>query len=133
VDKRWSARDLPGVRKSANNLGYAHFNSGDLANADKAYNDALIAATDLADYAGIVKIRSNLCLVWALQAEGGFVMPETPPGPIDRNSPAWQKARMHYTQGVAVAARAGIPETALCDYFGTYRNRCQRLARGGDE
>jgi hypothetical protein len=128
VDKRWTARDLAGVRRSANNLGTAHFNSGDLPHADAAFNDALIAATDLGDWAGMAKIRANLALVWVLTAEGGFMLPETPPGPIEPGSPALQKAKMHYAQGLAAARRSGQGEHLVCDAFGSYRQHCAKLS-----
>jgi hypothetical protein len=46
VRARWNARDLVGVRRSANNLGVSYLNLGDFDNAD---NEALIAATKLKD------------------------------------------------------------------------------------
>jgi hypothetical protein len=52
---------------------------------------------------------------------------ESPIGPVERKSPAWQKAQFHYRQGLAAAKRAGLPPEAICDAFGSYSNRCGPL------
>jgi tetratricopeptide (TPR) repeat protein len=129
VRARWNARDLVGVRRSANNLGVSYLNLGDFDNADRAYNEALIAATELKDELAIMRIRSNMAFVQALLAAGS----SRDAGPsgliIDKGSVAWRRAKTNFDLSLATALDAGLGEAEVCAGWEEYSVTCALLAR----
>jgi hypothetical protein len=128
VRARWNARDLVGVRRSANNLGVSYLNLGDFDNADRAYNEALIAATELKDELAIMRIRSNMAFVQALLAAGS----SRDAGPsgliIDKGSVAWRRAKTNFDLSLATALDAGLGEAEVCAGWEEYSVTCALLA-----
>jgi eukaryotic-like serine/threonine-protein kinase len=125
VKTRWELRDLPGVRRSANNLGVAYLHARDYEAAEGAYNEALIAATELGDKPAIMKIKSNLSFIWALIAEGPNIRDG---GTVfDRQTLAWKKARTNFLQSLAVAQDAGLGPDDVCNPWEQYKEICLHM------
>ncbi len=117
-----AAGDLPGVRKTGNNLGVALLNLGEFDKADQAFSEALSAASRLNDHAGAARVRANLTLVYLVKAGGEDLLAGRSGGAEEM-----QRARMHYTQGVLEAKKAGQAERVVCDYLGKYGELCPTL------
>lgn len=114
VAYRWKANDLQGVRKAANNLGNEYMEIKNYEEADKSYNEALMAATALKDYPGVVKVHANLARVWTELAGGGKVGTKAARVLVSMGSPAWLKAKGHYEEGMAVARRYNLDAWSFC-------------------
>ena len=128
VKARWQIRDLEGVRRSANNLGVSYLSAGDFENAQQAYNEALIAATELNDSAGIMKVRSNLAYVGILQAAGSSLSPDPKKLQLDATSPRYKKAKSNLDQSLAAALDAGFSLKEVCNPWDRYREICETLS-----
>jgi hypothetical protein len=116
------------VSKSANNLAARRWELGDYEGADSAYNEALIAATELNDGKAIVKQRANLALLWFTQAAGALG-DETDPEKVavDRTTVAWKKARAHLAKAVEQGQKTGQGPKEICAHWGRYDRLCPLL------
>jgi serine/threonine protein kinase len=128
VKARWQIRDLEGVRRSANNLGVSYLSAGDFENAQQAYNEALIAASELNDSGGIMKVRSNLAYVGILQAAGSSLSPDPKKLQLDPASPRYKKAKSNLDQSLAAALDAGFTLKEVCNPWDRYREICETLS-----
>ena len=122
---RWEVKDLAGVRKSANNLGVAYLHAKDYEAAEGAYNEALIAATELGDKPAIMKIKSNLSFIWALIADGPAIRDGGTS--FDKSSLAWKKARFNFLQSMDVARDAGLSAADVCHGWEQYKEICLHM------
>jgi serine/threonine protein kinase/tetratricopeptide (TPR) repeat protein len=114
VAYRWKANDLPGVRKSANNLGNEYAEKKNYEEADKSYGEALMAATALKDYPGVVKVHANLARTWTELASGGTIGSKPARDVTFLSSNSWNKAKKHYEEGMAVAKKYNLGLGAFC-------------------
>ncbi|MDX2010166.1 MAG: serine/threonine-protein kinase [Myxococcaceae bacterium] len=115
-----AARDFPGVRKAANNLGVEYLNRGQSERARQAFEEALKAAAALGDHAGMARVRANLVLAWLFR-DGNELRPASP------GTPEFDEAKAQYQAGVASAKRAGQAERVVCDYLGDLKALCPSL------
>ncbi|MCU0696372.1 MAG: tetratricopeptide repeat-containing serine/threonine protein kinase [Myxococcaceae bacterium] len=115
-----AARDYPGVRKAANNLGVEYLNRGQSEKARQAFDEALKAAAALGDHAGMARVRANLVLAWLFR-DGSELRPASP------GTPEFDEAKAQYQAGVASAKRAGQAERVVCDYLGDLKGLCPSL------
>ncbi|RJS23107.1 hypothetical protein DRW03_12335 [Corallococcus sp. H22C18031201] len=129
MEHRRAAGDLPGLRVSANNLGAAYFNLRMTEEGHRAYLQALAAAEALHDASAERQVHANLALLWTLEAEHHADWDDgEPPPPVPADSAAQRTAREHFARALEAARRAQEPESSVCDTFGRFSNRCDRLA-----
>ncbi len=124
VELRWELGDYQGVRKSANNLGSAYVFLGDWPRAEKAFDEALLAASKLDDADGIIRARSNKAFALAYMARD-----KTKPGlsgfVLDKGSDAYRQAKENLALAVAKAREAGWPDERLCGMWSDLAPICR--------
>lgn len=138
VERRKRGLDWAGARKSVNNLGTYQFYEHQWKEADASWREALALGERAQDKEGVVKELSNLALLHALWAEGGFP-DETQPSAPDDAQGNWPlapvkcaedhfvQARRFYARGQLQARLAHLDPGLVCEAFGSYGNRCPRL------
>lgn len=126
VDLRSELGDYQGVRKSANNLGSAYIFLGDWPRAERAFDEALIAASKLNDADGIIRARSNKAFALTYMARD-----KTKPGisgfVLDKGSEAYLKAKENLALAFAKAREAGWPDERLCGMWSDLSPICQGI------
>jgi tetratricopeptide (TPR) repeat protein len=133
VEARRKAKDLVGVRRSANNLAIQFFYASKKDEALRWFNEALEAGEAAEDWDGVYRIHANLALLWAVAAEGAFA-PGAPlrawVPPLKLEPEAEAKAREAFAKGIEAAKKIGRSEDDVCGVLGNYGARCLRLTPG---
>lgn len=119
--------DFPkGVRLIANNLGTAHFVSGDVEGALPFFHRAEDAATKLGDDEALMTVKANISLMELLLAQRQTGHECTAFTPAEKKSAHFQRALTAFSEAAAIAQRAGGTSLSVCAKFGSdYSPSCE--------
>lgn len=107
-----------GVRLIANNLGSAHFVSGDVEGALPFFRRAEDAATKLGDDEALMTVKANIALVELLLAQRAAGHSCTGFSAAEKKSAGVQRARTAFSEAAEIARRAGGTSLSVCAKFG---------------
>lgn len=115
-----------GIRQVTNNLGSAHFVSGDVAGALPFFKRSASAAKKLGDDEAYLTVQANIALMELLLAQQKFGHTCTEFTKSERASPGVKRALAAFREAEAISLRAGGTALSVCAKFGAdYSPLCE--------